>query len=411
MGTNFLVKALRENSSKNERFFDCNASVISYKTGIPVLDYYLGYRVNVFNKETDELIEQYPCIGITAGSYATFIGKPSTGKTTTAIQIASNIVRDFDNGFVMHFDLEQAMNYTRIKTLSRFKASELEDKYILRQEQSTIADIKKAIMKIYKMKTEDPDKYKYNTGKKNEFGEDIVLYVPTVVIIDSIATLSTYLNENDKSEAKKLEEVGTQTDRMRTTGEIGRFYTELLPFIRTANILIISINHIKVNPNMGVVKSPSELLYLDQNETLPGGKAPQFLAHILLKFVAAGSEKFTEEDNGFGGFGLNLKIIKSRVGENGRICHLIYDKVRGIDSLRSTVDYAKECGLLGGNKNGYYFIDNKDQKFPMVGMHEAFKENKDLYSIMYSTVIPVLEQKLSTLKDGEEEIPEEELNY
>ena len=148
MGTNFLVKALRENSSKNERFFDCNASVISYKTGIPVLDYYLGYRVNVFNKETDELIEQYPCIGITAGSYATFIGKPSTGKTTTAIQIASNIVRDFDNGFVMHFDLEQAMNYTRIKTLSRVKASELEDKYILRQEQSTIADIKKAIMKV-----------------------------------------------------------------------------------------------------------------------------------------------------------------------------------------------------------------------------------------------------------------------
>ena len=56
-------------------------------------------------------------------------------------------------------------------------------------------------------------------------------------------------------------------------------------------------------------------------------------------------------------------------------------------------------------------VDNKDQKFPMVGMHEAFKENKDLYSIMYSTVIPVLEQKLSTLKDGEEEIPEEELNY
>ena len=103
MGKNLLVDSLRANSGKTN-YFDCNASVISYKTGFPVLDYYLGYKVNVFDRDNN-LIETYPSIGITAGSYVEFIGKPSTSKTTTAVQIAANIVRNFDNGTVIHFDL------------------------------------------------------------------------------------------------------------------------------------------------------------------------------------------------------------------------------------------------------------------------------------------------------------------
>ena len=103
MGKNLLIDSLRANSGKTH-YFDCNASVISYKTGFPVLDYYLGYKVNVFD-ESNHLIDSYPSIGITAGSYVEFIGKPSTSKTTTAVQIAANIVRNFDNGTVIHFDL------------------------------------------------------------------------------------------------------------------------------------------------------------------------------------------------------------------------------------------------------------------------------------------------------------------
>lgn len=267
MGKNFLVEALRKNSSKNN-YFDCNASVISYKTGFPVLDYYLGYKVNVFD-DSDKLIDTYPSIGITAGSYVEFIGKPSTSKTTTAVQIASNIVRNFDNGVVIHFDLEQAMNYSRIQALTKFSMSEMSNgKYILRQEKSTLEDMKKTIMDLYKEKTSNPDLYKYKTGKLNEFGEEIELYVPSVIILDSIATITMSLNENDKKDLAKLEEIGSQTDRMRLTGEIGRFFNEIMPYIRTANITLIAINQIKTNPNMGIVKSPSEILYLKQDEAL-----------------------------------------------------------------------------------------------------------------------------------------------
>ena len=358
------------------------------------------------------MIEQYPNIGIAAGCYLCFIGKPSTGKTTMAVQIASNIVRPFENGTVIHYDLEKAVNYSRIQVLSKFTMKEMsQGKYVLKQEKTFIQDIKSSIMKIYKEKMDHPDLYKYNTGKKNEFGEEIWLYVPTVIIIDSIPLLSTYIGENGKKDIEKLEDISSQTDRMRLTGEIGRFYSELQQYIKEANIIVMSINQIKTNPNMGIVKSPSEILYLSQDEALPGGKAPQFLANYLFKFVAVGSEKYNEEDDGFGGFGLKLMIIKSRTNQAGQAINFIYDKVRGVDSLRSSVEYAKSLGYVNGNKNGYYFIDDKENKFTKKNMHLDFKENKSLYKTLYSLIVPELQQHLSSITPEEMDMVDEEMDY
>ena len=405
-----LIQSLRLNNPKSN-MFNGDASVISYKTGFPVLDYYLGYKVNVYD-ENNDIIDQYPCIGISAGCYLCFIGKPSTGKTTVGVQIAANIVRNFDNGFVVHFDLEKAMNYTRIQNLTKFNMNEIkEGKYILKKEKSSIQDIKSAIMKIYYEKTSNPEIYKYDAGKKNEFNEEIWLYEPTVVIIDSIPMLSTHVNENDKKDALRLEEVSSQTDRLRLTGEISRFYTELQSYINEANIIVISINQIKTNPNLGLVKSPSEILYLAQDEALPGGKAPQFLAHYLFKFVAVGSEKYKEEDDGFDGFGIRLMIIKSRTNQGGQNVELIYDKVRGADSLRTSVEYAKDKGYLGGNKNGYYFTNYRDVKFTKKNMHQDFADHKELYKVMYDNIIPELKERLSAITPEEMIIVDEEMDY
>lgn len=411
MGKNFLIEALRESGGK-KNLFENNASVISYKTGFPVLDYYLGYRVNVFDEKTNELTTSYPCIGITAGSYIEFIGKPSTSKTTTAVQVAANIVRKFDNGSVIHFDLEQAMNYTRIQTLTKFTISELNDgKYILRQEKNTLEDMKETIIKLSMEKENNKELYRYKTGKVNEFGEEIELYEPTVIILDSIASITNGLNMNVKKDVEKMQEIGTQTDRMRLTGEIGRFFNEILPYLRTYNIILIAINQIKTNPNMGVVKSPAEILYLSQDEALPGGKTPQFLAHILIKFVAVGGEKYTYDEHGFDGFGVKLNIVKSRTNQAGQTFPLIYDKVRGMDSLRSSVHYAKEIGILGGNKNGYYLNGDKEHKFTLKDMHKDFRENRELYKVLYGNIIPVLENRLSTISPEEMPVVEEEYDY
>lgn len=145
----------------------------------------------------------------------------------------------------------------------------------------------------------------------------------------------------------------------------------------------------------------------------PGGKAPQYYAHILLKFVAIGADKYNLEDDGFDGFGIRTEIIKSRVNQAGQNVNLIYDKMTGIDSIRSTIAYMKELGLTGGNKNGMYFINNKENKFSLVNVKSEFRERKELYKIMYDTVVPILESRLSCLSSDESEMEaiDEEYDY
>lgn len=262
-----LLDVLRQGEGKNENFFESSTMSTSYKTGIAPLDYALGYMVNVHD-EDGNIIDQYPALGITSGVNIMSIGKASTAKTSLWLFIAAMIVRKHKHGLIVHLDLEQAMTITRARAITKFTMEEMKHKYLLKQSDTSVESIKKLLVKLWKEKRDNPEKYMYNTGKKNEFGEDIIEYQPTIVLLDSIPSMSVGLNPNVKDEMKKIEEVTSQTDRMRLTGEIGRFYTDLLPYLKEVGIILVSINHIKANPQMGIVKSPAELLYLKQDEAL-----------------------------------------------------------------------------------------------------------------------------------------------
>ena len=71
MGKNYLMEALRLNNPKTS-YFDPSAVAVSYKTGFPVLDYYLGYRVNVYD-DNNKIVSSYPSIGIAGGCFVTFL--------------------------------------------------------------------------------------------------------------------------------------------------------------------------------------------------------------------------------------------------------------------------------------------------------------------------------------------------
>ena len=45
----------------------------------------------------------------------------------------------------------------------------------------------------------------------------------------------------------------------------------------------------------------------------------------------------------------------------------------------TNIRFAKDNGLIGGNKNATYFINAKDKKFPMRTVEEFFHENKEMY--------------------------------
>ena len=75
------------------------------------------------------------------------------------------------------------------------------------------------------------------------------------------------------------------------------------------------------------------------------------------------------------------------------------------------MDYAKEMGLVSGNKNGYYFVTDKDEKFTLMNMPQDFRNNPKLYKIMKDNVIPILETNLSGIRPEEMDVPDEEENF
>ena len=66
---------------------------------------------------------------------------------------------------------------------------------------------------------------------------------------------------------------------------------------------------------------------------------------------------------------------------------------------------------MGGNKNGYYFTNNKESKFTLIHAHEEFSSNRELYKIMYSHIVPLLEECLSAVDPEEMEVIDEEMDY
>lgn len=127
--------------------------------------------------------------------------------------------------------------------------------------------------------------------------------------------------------------------------------------------------------------------------------------------MAIGSAKYNEEDDGFDGFGIKVQIIKSRSNQAGQSVNIVYDKVRGIDPVRTCIGYAKDLGLTGGNRNAFYFINEKDKKFPLRTVNEYFREHKEMYKIMYEHILPSLKAKLSSVEEEELEVVEESMDY
>lgn len=414
MSSNILLDALiadgQARGNKDEHYFDHNASVISYKTGLPPLDYYLGYKVYIpVNKNKPDMPPYYENLGITAGSYVCLVGRPGTAKTAFAIGVAGNIIAPFKNSLCIHLDIEGAANYSRVQSLTKLPMDFLNSHYIIRQERLTLDDIKAMFIRIYKQKMQNKAKLSYDTGIKNEFGEPIIMLEPTVVIIDSIAAITAGLEADGSIKTlEKLEEVSSQTDRMRLTGDISRFFNEILPICKEGNIIVLAVNQLKNRSNIGPFSDAAMVLGFRQDEAPSAGWGPIFNAQILLKFIASGN--YTKEDDGFSGFDVRIKIIKSRVSAGNREVSSVFDRNTGFDMVRSSVKFALDNGFVTGNKAHYKFKDS-DITFTGRNMVQDFKDKPELYKIMHDAIVPYLKSELSGISPEELSIPVEQTNF
>jgi len=399
LATNFREKVSK---LKDYRMKTETEHSVGYSTGFLTFDFINGTVVHVKSEEKNF---SYYSIGITDGSMIMVIGRSGCGKTTWIIQAAANIIRPFKTSCIFHDDIEGGITDTRKEILTKFHGKELTDRYIHRNTGITAENFYERIKMIHDIKTQDRAAYEYDTGLYDNMGNRIFKLEPTVYILDSLALLmpEQYTTED---------ELSGQMSATATARANASIFKRIVPMLKSANIILFVINHInqKVEINM-FAKTKSQVGYLKQGETLPGGNTPIYLSNNMIRFDD--HSKF-KENEGFGISGslVDLTLIKSRTNAAGSVTTLVFNQDTGFDPELSLFYLLKENGKINGAGAYLYLSDRNDIKFSQKNFKKKLMENKELQQIFMKesqeVLKRILEEQLKAVEELEQ--PKEELS-
>ena len=399
---NMLSQAFREKLSKikNYAMKAETEHEVGYSTGFLSFDFTNGVIITGFDPNTKSKVEYYS-VGIPSGSMVTIIGRSAGGKTTLCVQVAANIVRPFENGTIVHEDCEGGISYDRKLTLTGFTPEELQKKYIHRNTGITSENFYERVKLISDIKLENREKYLYDTGMYDEFGERIYKLEPTVVILDSLAMLMP----------EKLTEEDQLSGQMSATASarvIAAVFKRMVPLLKSSNIILMVINHITqkidINP---MAKSKAQLSYLKQGESLPAGVTPIYLTSLMIR-VDDHAKLKEEEGLGIAGSLVDITFVKSRTTRVGQTVTLVFDHSKGFDPELSLLVLLKDHKALNG-AGAYLYIGNRDdKKFAQKNFKEKLHTDPEFAEAAMEVIFGVLRtliQKHPHLEEQDENLP------
>ncbi len=369
---------------------DLNRVDFMQNTGIDLLDF--------VNGTVDPDLNLYHT-GLAHGRILYMIGKSSSSKSSTAVQIAKNMTYSIPNAQVYHLDLERSTKLLRIKALTGLSEAELlEDNYYnLIQRDLYTETLHSLIDSLYHFKKDHKDELLIDM--EDSSGKVQKILPPTVIILDSLALLVSKKNiDND--------EIGSNMSGSATALMNNKMFTQNQGKLEEANIHLFIINHINDGINIGIVPRSADIQYLGQNETLKGGRTSQYLADVLLKFVATSTKFGGEKDNKYGediqGFVIKVQIIKSRNTTAGISFSLIFDQVRGINNELSNLEALIENKILTGTSS-FTFSDNPDIKFSRKNFLDKLYNSESLQESYNKALLKLKAILISRIVEAKEE--------
>ncbi len=419
---NPLLSILTENDKKH--LFSTNVTTAFHKTGFPVFDYYFGSLINVHD-EHGNIIRQEPRVGQAAGTFNLMIGNTGSGKTTLAIQIAGNIIRQFKYANVIHFDCENRTDISRCENITKLPAHFFcsdgaatgGERYMLRTGAVGLDVIQEMIVKTYVAKMRLKKEMMVPSGFKNEFGKDVMIFQPTIVILDSITTvLNETFSPDSNKEASDAEKMRGNTEGARDAKTLKGFFKDIIPLCKEANIIIYGINHINTNMSMNAfIPVAKQQNFLKQDESIPGGKTMLYYPYNIAKLTAKPSDDFTEETDGFAGHIVMIEPIKSSSNQSGNNSkgvsfEMVFSFRDGFDSLRTMIWYGKEYGKIEGNKSRMRFKDDDSFTFSWKTIYKE-KDEKPIWEDLKKLVFPHLDTHLPYLEPSEIKFDNRSLDY
>jgi RecA/RadA recombinase len=326
----------------------------------------VNYRNGIIDPETREL-----STGLDGGKILTLVGKSGSGKSTLGVQIAGAITGQYKESQFIHLDFERAGKVARLKTLTGWNAEIVKEKYLHMDRGISTESVFKLIKAIAKLKKENSADLLLGTGVDDEeTGKEIMMYPPTVILLDSLALMAP--DTIEEGEEMKGQMSATAIAKANT-----QLFKRIVGPMMDTNIMLIVINHITTKVDINpMAKTQAQVNFLKQDETLPGGAAPIYLSNYLFKLVT--SKKLTpDKEFGIKGFEVNLELVKSRSAAAGLSVTLLFDQDRGFNNVLSNFLFLKDQKLLKGSGKGYFFDFAPDVKFSQKTFIQKYEENAE----------------------------------
>ena len=368
---------------------------VQYSTGFPPFDFINGTKV-ISTLPNGQTVSYYS-VGIVDGSLCMFIGRSGCGKTTFAVQTAKSIVEQFPTSTIFHDDIEGGITDLRRATLTGWSNEMLREKYRIRDTGITAENFYESIAAIKDLKLSNYEEFSYDTGLYDMNGNKIIKLEPTVYILDSVAML---MPEKYSDE----EELSGQMSATAAAKTNAMSFRRIIPMLKSANIILIMINHINQAIQLGIFPNKSQLSYLKPDESLPGGRTISYLTNLLIRFDD--NSKLKEEEGlGVAGSVVDLQIVKSRTGRAGSTCSLVFDFERGFDPELSLYLLLKNRKRINGAGAYLYIGEHDEKKFSQKNLKQKLAEDPEFRQIFISEAIEILKSMVT------EDVRSEAHNY
>lgn len=386
----------------------------SYSTGISVIDYSLGYEVNI-KDSSGTLIGKRLCLGIQAGTFNVITGPTQSFKTTIGMIIAANIAMN-NGGNVIHLDAENRLVIQRLKNLTGLPDNWFDGdspRYALRSGAIGYDTLQLIVTDIYENKMRYKDILLKDTGVVDCNNNPIKMMPPTIMFLDSLSdVISKEYEIRDAKEWDKQKEMRGNTDGMQNAKTLKGVLCDILPMLKEANIIFITIAHenanVAMNPYAGVKR---QFQYGAHDIKISGGKSVEYNASSVMAFSGESKEdsRYYEQQDGFEGNTIlyePVKLSTNQSGNNktGRGFRIVIDKTKnGVDNIRTLVLLLNSKGRLKGNKAGFKVLDEKgeeiSEKFTWKKIYEDFAKNPATAKAFLTVAKEELEKYISPALD------------
>jgi len=225
--------------------------------------------------------------GFALGTLSTIVGNPGCGKTMIVIQTLGSAQLHFKKRAIAAFlDSEYSTTTIRLANLGvRYP----------RIKPFAEADTKRLTVEKFFQFLEGACRYKEDNN---------LIDVPYIIGWDSIANTLTQ---------KEIE----ATDPKEVIGYRAKVYSLLIPkYVGKCsqyNISILSVNQLRDKVDMGRFPKASELKFMSQDHTVPGGKSLLFNAFQFLEMKQANMSKKDIEKYGFEGLMAEIMCVKNKL--------------------------------------------------------------------------------------------------